>query len=89
MYPNWDFWFENKPSGNPVPKGKSFTNEPQQQVPHPTTTEFTYLQLKRWHWGRLERFYNMRFSFESHSSRGIRHTRACSMYICIFTYIPM
>jgi hypothetical protein len=17
MYPNWDFWFENKPSGNP------------------------------------------------------------------------
>jgi hypothetical protein len=18
MYPNWDFWFENKPSGNPA-----------------------------------------------------------------------
>jgi hypothetical protein len=18
IYPNWDFWFENKPSGNPV-----------------------------------------------------------------------
>jgi hypothetical protein len=20
MYPNWDFWFENKPSGNPANK---------------------------------------------------------------------
>jgi hypothetical protein len=20
IYPNWDFWFENKPSGNPVSK---------------------------------------------------------------------
>jgi hypothetical protein len=20
MYPNWDFWFENKPSGNPEPE---------------------------------------------------------------------
>jgi hypothetical protein len=20
MYPNWEFWFENKPSGNPDPR---------------------------------------------------------------------
>jgi hypothetical protein len=25
IYPNWDFWFENKPSGNPVSEGKKFT----------------------------------------------------------------
>jgi hypothetical protein len=25
MYPNWDFWFENKPSGSPAGKlGESF-----------------------------------------------------------------
>jgi hypothetical protein len=22
IYPNWDFWFENKPSGNPVRNSK-------------------------------------------------------------------
>jgi hypothetical protein len=25
IYPNWDFWFENKPSGNPARDRKSFT----------------------------------------------------------------
>jgi hypothetical protein len=24
MSPNWDFWFENKPSGNPAPPGFAF-----------------------------------------------------------------
>jgi hypothetical protein len=24
IYPNWNFWFENKPSGNPVSKRKKF-----------------------------------------------------------------
>jgi hypothetical protein len=24
FYPNWDFWFENKPSGNPAHEEKSF-----------------------------------------------------------------
>jgi hypothetical protein len=23
IYPNWDFWFEKKPSGNPDPNDKS------------------------------------------------------------------
>jgi hypothetical protein len=26
IYPNWDFWFENKPSGNPGNE-ESFRNE--------------------------------------------------------------
>jgi hypothetical protein len=29
IYPDWDFWFENKPSGNPAPL-------PQAELPFPT-----------------------------------------------------
>jgi hypothetical protein len=37
MYPNWDFWFENKPSGNPAWSSRSFVDSaPWIHFSHPT-----------------------------------------------------
>jgi hypothetical protein len=32
IYPNWDFWFENTPSGNPAFKSKALPSQTEQKT---------------------------------------------------------
>jgi hypothetical protein len=51
IYPNWDFWFENKPSGNPDSDSETRRHISQKLEPVARVLEIARWQTKRGRWG--------------------------------------